>query len=225
MATKSRKRISILLADDHPVVREGLRSCLAGYRHIVVSGEALNGLEAVAKAKRLRPDVVLMDINLPQMDGLKATERLSKEAPDVKVLALTAHQNQEYVHGIVAMGARGYVLKDASPEQLVEAIETVDRGESFFSPEIVHTLVRTLAAQAEANAQPKPAPLSPREREVIVMIAEGLANKEIAGRLGVGVRTVETHRERLMNKLNIRTVAGLTRYALAQGLVRAQPSP
>jgi DNA-binding NarL/FixJ family response regulator len=213
---KSRKRISILLAGNHPVVREGLRSFLAGYRRIVVAGEAVNGLEAVAKAKELQPDVVLMDSNLPQMDGLKATEQLSTEAPEVKVLILTAHQNQAYVHG-----ARGYVLKDASPEQLVAAIERVDRGEWLFSPEIVHTVVRALAAQTEANSQPKRAPLSPREREVVTMIAEGLANKGIAGRLGVGVRTVQTHRERLMNKLNIRTVAGLTRYAVAQGLVLA----
>ena len=219
---KRTKRIRILLADDHPVVREGLRSCLADCRLVKCVGEAADGIETVAKARALRPDLVLMDINLPRLSGLEATEQLRQEAPEVRVLALTAHKTSEYVHRMVAAGARGYILKDSSPDELIKAIETVHAGGTYFSPGIVSELMQNLKKAEPAAFDTACPPLSARERQVLTLIAEGLSNKQMGASLGVSVRTVETHRERLMTKLNIHTVAGLTRYALAQGLVREE---
>ncbi len=217
---KHLKPIRVLVADDHPVVREGLRSCLADCRWVKVAGEAADGLEALDKCRTLRPDLVLMDINLPRLSGVEAAEQLRREQPEVKVLALTAHKTSEHVLRMVTAGARGYVMKDSSPEVLLRAIETVHAGGTYFSPGIVTGLVQDLAQGGERPAGPKGARLSVRERQVLALIAEGLSNKEMGSALGVSVRTVETHRERLMDKLDIRTVAGLTRYALASGLVK-----
>jgi two-component system, NarL family, nitrate/nitrite response regulator NarL len=217
---KKTKRIRVLLADDHPVVREGLRSCLAECREVELVGEAADGIEAVAKSKALAPDLVLMDVNLPQLSGLEATEQIRKANPHIKVVALTAHRNAEYIHRMVTAGASGYVMKDSSPDELIQAIETVHGGKTYFSPGIVTELVESLAHQQDHNPAAATGHLSTRERQVLTLIAEGLSNKEMAAALGVSVRTVETHRERLMAKLDIRTVAGLTRYALARGLVR-----
>jgi two-component system, NarL family, nitrate/nitrite response regulator NarL len=217
---KKTKRIRVLLADDHPVVREGLRSCLADCRQLQFVGEAADGLEAVSKCRSLRPDLVLMDINLPRLSGLAATEQLRRESPGVKVLALTAHKTSEYIHRMVTAGARGYVMKDTSPEELLKAIETVYAGGTYFGPGIVTELVQDLACGTHRAPTTAAGSLSARERQVLTLIADGLSNKEMGSALGVSVRTVETHRERLMAKLKIRTVAGLTRYALARGLVR-----
>ena len=216
-AANMKKRIKILIVDDHPVVRKGLRSCLAQQTHLEVVGEAAEGHEGVRKAKELAPDVVVMDIDMPQMNGLAATEVLRKEVPQIKVLILSMHQHTEYVLRILRCGAAGYVLKDASPEELVKAIETVHSGEAFFSPNIARVALNQFVRGPSAG--PSATDLSNREREVLIHIAEGLSNKEIASRLGVGVRTVETHRERIMRKLNIHSVAGLTRFALAKGLI------
>jgi DNA-binding NarL/FixJ family response regulator len=217
----SLKRIRVLLADDHPVVREGVRSCLANCRQIKVVGEAANGTELVEKVKTLHPDVALVDINLPQLNGLRATEQLSREAPATKVLALSAHQNQDYVQGMLQAGAKGYVMKEASPSELIEAIQTVQRGQRFFSPCVMQELVDSLGKQ-KARTKPLPASrLSARERQVLALIAEGLGNKHIAEKLSISESTVGTHRERLMDKLQLHKVASLTRYAVAHGLVSA----
>ena len=212
-----KNRIKLLLVDDHPVVRRGISSCLARQERLAIIGEAADGLEAVRKAKELAPDIILMDIDMPQMDGLAVTEVLRRELPSIKVLILSMHSNTDYVLRIIQSGARGYVLKDAAPEELIKAIEMVDSGEAFFSPDVARVALNQFVRGPGEG--PSPSQLTNREREVLVQIAEGLSNKEIASRLGVGVRTVETHRERIMRKLNIHSVAGLTKFAIAKGLV------
>ena len=214
---KAKGPIRILLVDDHPVVRKGIGSCLARHRHFLIVGEAGDGLEAVAKAKELLPDIVLLDIDLPQMNGFSVAELLHKELTKVKVLMLSMHQRPEFIPRMLESGTRGYVLKNAPTEELVKAIETVDAGETFFSPEIARMAINQ-AVQGNGGG-PDVRELTRREREVLVLVAEGLTNKEIADKLNVGVRTVETHRERIMRKLNIHSIAGLTRFALGKGLI------
>jgi len=214
---KVKRRIRLLLADDHPVVRKGIASCLARHQNLEIIGEASDGLEAIRKAKELVPDIILMDIDMPRMNGLAVTEALRKELPNVKVLILSMHSNTEYVLRIIQSGARGYVLKEASPEELVKAIEIVEGGESFFSSDVARAALNQYVRGNGTESSSMH--LTKREREVLVQIAEGLSNKEIASQLGVGVRTVETHRERIMRKLNIHSVAGLTKFAIAKGMI------
>ncbi len=219
---KMKSLIKLLLVDDHPVVRRGIGSCLAQHENVVIVGEAADGVEAVRKTRELMPDIVLMDIDMPKMNGLAVTELLRKELPNVKVLILSMHSNTEFVLRIIQSGARGYVLKEASPEELVRAIETVNRGEAFFSPDVARVALNQFVRGSGDG--PESVHLTGREREVLIQIAEGLSNKEIACRLGVGVRTVETHRERIMRKLNIHSVAGLTKFAVAKGYISLRES-
>lgn len=210
-------RIRVLVADDHPVVRKGIASCLSRQTTVEIVGEAVDGREAVRKARELKPDLVLMDINMPHMSGLVVTELLSREQPDTRVLVLSAQGGADYVLRIIQSGARGYVLKDASTEELMRAIETVHNGQTYFSADVARVALNQIVrGQSEAVSTPQ---LTNREREVLAQIADGLSNKEIASQLGVGVRTVETHRERIMRKLDIHNVAGLTKFAIAKGLV------
>jgi len=211
-----KKRIKLLLVDDHPVVRKGISSCLARHEHLQIVGEAADGVEALKKARELMPDIVLMDIDMPEKDGLEVTELLRKELPKIKVLVLSMHSNTDYVMRIIQSGASGYILKEAPTEDLVRAIDIVNTGEAFFSPEVARV---ALNKYVRGGADDPAAQLTNREREVLVQIAEGLSNKEIANKLGVGVRTVETHRERIMRKLNIHSVAGLTKFAISKGLI------
>jgi two-component system, NarL family, nitrate/nitrite response regulator NarL len=214
---KRNQPIRLLLVDDHPVVREGLGLCLAAHQKFEIVGQASDGEAALRKARQLLPDIIVMDIEMPQMNGLAVTELLCKELPQIKVLLLSMHSSADCILRIVQSGARGYLLKTAASEELVEAIETVNDGETFFSSDVARLALRQLVAQGGEG--PRPPRLSNREREVCVRIAEGLSNKEIAQALAISLRTVETHRERLMRKLNIHTVAGLTRFAIAKGLV------
>jgi two-component system, NarL family, nitrate/nitrite response regulator NarL len=215
--TKMKQPIKILLADDHPVVRKGISSCLARHAHLQIVGEASDGVEALRKVKELSPDIVLMDIDMPRMSGLAVTEALHKELPQIKVLILSMFSNTDYVMRIIQSGARGYVLKEAETDELLKAIDTVNAGEVFFSSAVARLALDQFVRCA--GNEPNPTSLSNREREVLTLVAEGLSNKEIATRLGVGVRTVETHRERIMHKLDIHSVAGLTRFAIEKGLV------
>jgi len=208
--------VKVLVVDDHPVSRKGLVSCLVGRKHLLVVGEAGDGEEALAKAKALLPDVVLMDIEMPKLDGVAATEVLRKGHPRIKVLIITLRKHSQSVLRVIQAGAHGYVSKDASLAQLVEAIETVAAGGSFFGTEVAEMALNQFVHRTGDRRGHKQ--LSPREREVLVGIAEGLSNKEIAVRLGVSVRTIETHREGITRKLNIRSVAGLTKFAIAEGL-------
>ncbi len=210
-------RIRILLVDDHPVVREGLRSCLSRLPQLEIAGEAASGEEALRQAVRLKPDLVLMDINMPGINGLVAAARLRKLVPAAKVLILSVHENREYVAEVSRSGARGYVLKDAAPAELVRAIESVHRGEAFFSPLVAATMLDSLSGPDGVPARPDASLLTARERAVLALVASGASSKSIAARLELTYSSVKTYRERLMRKLNLRGVAALTQFAVAQG--------
>jgi two-component system nitrate/nitrite response regulator NarL len=216
---KKKRIIKVLLADDHPVVRKGIHGWLAGIEHVQVLGEAVNGQEAITKTKELSPDIILMDLDMPKMGGLEATRVIRKEFPNTRVLILSMHTDKAVVLQIIQSGAQGYVLKDAPPADLLRAIESVDHNEPFFSPDINQIVLNQYLAETGAEQAPTAAKLTKREREVLAMVAEGRSNKEMADKMGVGVRTVETHRERMMAKLKIHSVAGLTKFAIANGIV------
>lgn len=199
------------------MVRKGLQSCLSKEDRFRVVGEAATGEEAIEKALTLAPDVVLMDISMPGMNGLEATQRLRHAAPGIKVIILSVHNNRDYIFRIIQAGAHGYVSKEASTDALFRAIDSVQTGQTFFSPEIAQAALHQLV-QSGGKKEPFDQ-LTAREREVLVLIAEGKSNKEIATKLGIGVRTIETHRERIMRRLDIHSVAGLTKFAIANGLI------
>jgi len=209
--------IKVLVADDHPVVRKGVQTCLAKQAKLKIVGEAIDGDEALRKARELCPDVILLDISMPGMNGLAVTEVLRKELPDMKVLILSVHSNREYIFRVIQAGAHGYVSKEAPPEELLRAIESVYEGEPHFSEDIRRDALNQFVIGG--GKKPPFAQLTSREREVLIHIAEGQSNKEIADKLNIGVRTIETHRERIMRRLNIHSVAGLTKYAIANGLI------
>ena len=184
--------------------------------------EASDGTEALQKARETNPDVVLMDIGLPGLSGIEATRALRKEVPKASVLALTVHNNSEYVLEMIRAGAKGYVLKNTSPSELTQAIVAVYRGDSFFSPGISRVLANEFKARPQRKKNVPISGLTPREEEVLRLIAEGHRNKEIAKRLSISVRTVETHREQIMRKLDIHNAAGLTKYVIAKGIVKLE---
>ena len=206
-----------MIVDDHPIVRRGIGMCLARQPQMEIVGEAGDGREAMRLARELQPDIMLMDIDMPEMNGLVVADLLRRELPKIKVLILSMHTNKEYVLRIIQCGARGFVLKEAPTEELVHAIESVSAGEAYFSSDVARVaLNQFVRGNGEAPGAPR---LTNREREVLVQIADGKSNKEIACQLDIGVRTVETHRERIMRKLDIHSVAGLTRFAISNGLI------
>ncbi|HET8762959.1 MAG TPA: response regulator transcription factor [Gemmatimonadales bacterium] len=210
--------IKVLVADDHTVVREGIRHVLEGEPGFTVVAEASTAADAVRLAEVEKPDVVLLDITMPGESGLQAAARIRKLVPDTRILILSMHDNPEYVLESVRAGAHGYLLKDSAATELRQAIRAVRQGEEYFSAPIAHRL--RAAVRGQAGELPGPLDvLTGREREVLVGIALGRTNKEIASELGISHRTVETHRESLMRKLGIKTVAGLTKLALETGLV------
>ena len=217
------KRITVLLAEDHMIVREGFRKLLELEDDIDVVGEAQDGRQAVALAKKLRPDVVLMDIAMPLLNGLEAMRQVLKLLPETKVLMLSAHSDDAYVTNATESGAVGFLLKQTSAHDVCRAIREVHRGKTFFSSSISKRLDR-LHPQVLSRMgvlSKKTAPLSSREREVLQLIAEGKANKETAAELGIAIKTVEKHREHLMEKLDIHDTAGLTRYAIGAGIIES----
>jgi two-component system, NarL family, nitrate/nitrite response regulator NarL len=219
VSASGRGKIRVLLADDHPLVLEGLLATLRGYPRIEVVGAARNGREALSLARRLRPDVVLLDIAMEEMNGVEAARRLRKSFPLIRTIFLTMHLEPGYLREMVHCGAKGYVLKDASPREIVRAVLEVHSGGTFFSPAASNALAGE-TVRSSGRIEDSRQRLTPRETDVLTLIAEGLSNKEIAVRFGIGVRTVESHRERIMDKLNIRNTAGLTRYAIAKRLIK-----
>jgi DNA-binding NarL/FixJ family response regulator len=218
------KKITVLLAEDHMVVREGFRKMLELEDDIEVVGEAQDGRQALAMAKELRPDVVLMDIAMPLLNGLEATRQLLKALPKAKVLVLSAHSDDAYVKTATESGASGFLLKQTSAHDVCRAIREVHDGKTFFTPSISRRQNRLHPPsidRAGARTRKTPAQLSSREMEVLQLIAEGKPNKETAAVLGIGIKTVEKHREHLMTKLDIHDTAGLTRYAIAAGIIES----
>jgi NarL family two-component system response regulator LiaR len=214
------KPIRVLVADDHMIVRTGIRHVLESEPGFEVVGEAANGTEALALTAELRPDVVVLDISMPGVSGLELATRLRSTGGGARVLILSMHDNAEYVLESVRAGAHGYLLKDTAATELRTAIRAVCQGESYFSQPVASRL----SAAVRGEHDPQPAgldQLTGREREVLHGIAQGRTNKEIATELGISHRTVETHRESLMRKLQIRTVAELTRFALGAGILRS----
>jgi DNA-binding NarL/FixJ family response regulator len=214
------KKISVLLVDDHTVVRQGLRALLKAEEDMEVVGEAENGRQAVILAKKTPPDVVVMDVAMPMLNGLEATRQILKGVPGTKVLVLTSYGDDECVQQLMHAGATGYLIKQTAANDLLKAIREVQRGNAFFSPSIAKRL-RDQCREAFSNGQParKSTELTSRESEVLQLIAEGFSNKQIAAELAISIKTVEKHRQQVMNKLNIHDVAGLTRYAISKGLV------
>jgi len=217
------ERITVLLADDHMIVREGIRALLEAEDDIEVVGEAQTGRQAVQLTKRLRPDVVVMDIGMPLLNGLEATRQILKAVRATRVLILSAHGDDEYIRQAVILGAAGYLIKETSANLLSKAIREVEKGNAFFSPSIANRLhCLSLESPEECvGLRRKKAGLSSREVEVLQLVAEGKANKQVARELGISVKTVEKHRQHLMSKLDLHDTAGLTRYAIAAGIIES----
>jgi DNA-binding NarL/FixJ family response regulator len=218
-----KEKITVLLAEDHVVVREGLRTMIEADGDIKVVGEAVTGREAVSMTRRFRPDVVVMDIAMPLLNGIQATQQILSESPKHKILILSAHADPEYVDQLMALGVVGYLTKQTSAEMLGRAVREVYRGGTFFSPSV--------AKHLRDHYQRLPAPqrslrrnsirLTSRESEMLQLIAEGYVNKQIASELSISIKTVEKHRQHLMEKLHIHEIAGLTRYAIAAGVIES----
>jgi DNA-binding NarL/FixJ family response regulator len=214
------KKISVLLADDHTVVRQGLRKLLAAEPDIEVVGEAENGRQAVQLAHQLQPDVIVMDIAMPHLNGLEATRQIIGEGGKARLLILSSYADSEYVHELTVAGATGYVVKQSAASDLITAVREVNKGNAFFSPSVLKQLLEYYreACRRDGPLQQQEQ-LTSREHEVLQLVAEGHVNKQIASALCISIKTVEKHRQQLMNKLDIHDIAGLTRYAISRGVV------
>jgi DNA-binding NarL/FixJ family response regulator len=214
------RKIAILLVDDHTVVRQGLRALLSVEEDMEVVGEAENGRLAVTLANKTNPDVVVMDVAMPLLNGLEATRQILKMLPTTKILVLTSYGDDECVSQLMDAGASGYLIKQTAANDLIRAIREVQRGNAFFSPTIAKRLRDQCREAFTTGMGPrKSGELTTREAEVLQLIAEGFSNKQIASELNISIKTVEKHRQQVMNKLNIHDVAGLTRYAISKGMV------
>lgn len=211
----------VLLADDHTLVRAGVRKLLESMSDIEVVGEAEDGLAVLALAAQLKPDLVLMDISMPGINGLDATVQLRKAQPEAAVIILSMHQNEEYVRQALRHGASGYLLKDAAPMELDLAIRAVRRGNTYLSPAISQGVLNDYVERLRREDHPSDN-LTPRQREVLQLVVQGYSTKEIARHLNLAVKTVDTHRTQLMKQLDVHDVTGLVRYAIRRGLISAE---
>lgn len=213
----------IILADDHKIIREGLRSLLEKQADMEVVAEAHDGLTTVNLVRKLRPDVVVMDIGMPEMNGIDATAQITAEHKETRVIALSMHSDRRFVMQMLKAGAAGYLLKDSAFEELVSAIHMVKRKQRYLSPTITDVVVKEYLQNLPDTESTAFTLLTAREREVLQHIAEGKSTKQIAAVLGVSVKTVETHRQQLMEKLNMHSIAELTKYAVREGLTSLDP--
>jgi len=215
------KKITVLVADDHTIVRQGLKHLIEMSEDIEVVGEADNGEAVLKEAKRLLPNVILLDIAMPKANGIESARRLAKEVPVAKILMLSTYHDDQEVHLAIAAGATGYLMKETAGADLLRAIRETHKGNAFFSPEISRRILRQTREAFQNGAERKSgsATLTDRETQVLRLISDGKSNKEIAEELVLSVKTVEKHRQTLMNKLHVHDAAGLTRYAIARGLV------
>ena len=217
------RKIRVVLADDHTVVRQGLRALLMSEEDIDIVGEAENGRQAIQLVKKLLPNVAVIDIAMPVLNGLEATRQITRSVPSTKVLILSSYSDDEYVQQLTEAGAAGYLVKQTAANDLIKAIREAHKGNAFFSPDIAKRL-RDQCHEAFVRGQPvrrRSDYLTTREAEVLQLIAEGRANKQIAAELSISIKTVEKHRQQVMNKLGIHDVAGLTRHAIAKGIIES----
>ncbi len=212
------KRICIVLADDHQLILDGLNSLLKNREDILVAGEAKNGRDALSLVKLLDPDIVLMDIDMPVMNGIEALKEIKKSFPSTKVIILSMHEESGMIKSLMALGANGYLLKSCSQDELLGAISSVAMGQQYFSHGVVRSLLQTESSPASSTHELTEL-LTDRETEVLQLIAEGFSNKEIGAKLFISHRTVDTHRTNLMKKLNVGNIAGLISFAIKKGLV------
>jgi DNA-binding NarL/FixJ family response regulator len=214
--------LKILLADDHRIMRAGLRSLLGKESDMKVVAEAPDGRTAVRMVREVSPDVVIIDITMPDLNGVEATHQILAETPNIKVIALSMHSDEQFVSGMLKAGASGYLLKDCAADELVQAIRAVMSGETYLSPRIASIVVEDYRRELSRDQLTKMPELTAREREVLQLVAEGETSKKIAFQLHVSVKTVEAHRQQIMDKLGIHTVAGLTKYAIRKGITSLQ---
>jgi two-component system response regulator NreC len=212
--------IRLLLVDDHAVVRSGLKMLLENERDVEIIGEASSAAEAIESAVRLKPDVILMDIGLPDLSGIDATREIKKRVPEVAIVALTIHEDEEYFFKMLESGASGYVPKRAAPEELLTAIRAAANGQVYLYPSLAKLLVRDFLDGGRATGQQTTSDLTDREQEVLTYLAEGASNEEIAASLVISPKTVARHRENIMRKLNLHSRAELVRYAIRKGIIK-----
>ncbi|MCK5254596.1 MAG: response regulator transcription factor [Deltaproteobacteria bacterium] len=213
------KNIKVVIADDHTILRQGIKALLDNQEGIEVVGEAKDGREAIKTIEELLPDVILMDIAMPGLNGLEATRRIKKKFPKVKVVVLTMHANEEYIFQILNAGADGYLVKETAFQDLISAINAVHKGEAFMSPSISKKVMTDYIQRAQGEEKVGFDTLTTREREILQLVAEGNSNKKIAEALFISPKTVETHRAHIMDKLNIHDRAGLIKYAIRKGMI------
>jgi DNA-binding NarL/FixJ family response regulator len=219
MVMNNKNVISILLADDHRILREGIRALIQDQADMQVIGESEDGLDTMKKVAQLTPDVVVMDIAMPLLNGLEATRQIRRDFPQVRVLILTMHENEEYIRQVLAAGALGYVLKDAAARDLLGAIRSVYQGEAVLSPAITRLVIEDYLRWGDIRPEDTTDGLTPREREVLQLIAEGYTNKEIAEIMSLSVKTVQSHRTNLMNKLDLHDRGELIKYAIQKKII------
>ena len=213
-------KIRVLLVDDHTILRQGLKMLLHAQPDMEVVGEASDGHQAIAEAQRLQPDVILMDITMPEMNGIEATRHVRRQHPDIRVLVLTMHENEEYLFQVLRAGAAGYILKEAADTELITAIRTVQSGRFYLSPSAQTMMVGDYLQRVRTGEEKDSySGLTEREREILKLVAEGLTNNQIAERLFISPKTVDTHRTHIMDKLNLHSRAELVKYAMRRGLL------